>query len=201
MLSRELVIIDNLSSKIYLIMYANPNYTQLNQCIEIPLSLGKKITQAQHSTDEALFKSDIQKCQNYILNSDCIQVAFNQCVTLPFFDNSLSLYPSLRTTNPSPYMFYCDFDDFHIVDSSTEILVHGKHDKVVVRSLTSTRQHSKNYIKNIELEKELLSDLKEISEHVMLIDLGQNDIGRISQIGSVTVTDKMVVEEKYSHNI
>lgn len=213
MLSQELAVVDNLSGKIYLIVYADPSNphgyelaheklknlrTQLNQHIEIPLSLGSEITQAQHSTGEALFKSYVQKCRDYILDGDCMQVVPSQRMTLPFSDSPLSLYRALRTTNPSPYMFYYDFDDFHIVGSSPEILVRREQEKVVVRPLAGTRPRGQNHEQDLALEKELLSDLKEISEHVMLIDLGRNDIGRISQTGSVAVTDKMVVE-KYSH--
>lgn len=213
MLSQELAVIDNLSGKIYLIVYADPSNPQgyelaqeklanlrdkLRQSVEIPLSLGSATTQPEHSTGETAFKSHVRQIREYILNGDCMQVVPAQGMKLPFKDNPLHLYRALRTLNPSPYLFYYDFGDFHIVGSSPEILVRRERDKVVVRPIAGTRLRGATPEQDAENARDLLNDPKEIAEHTMLIDLGRNDVGRISEIGSVVVTDKMVIE-KYSH--
>ncbi|QMT30786.1 anthranilate synthase component I [Alysiella filiformis] len=213
MLSQELAVIDNLSGKIYLIVYADPANPQgyelaqeklanlrdkLRQSVEIPLSLGSETTQPEHSTGETAFKSYVRQIREYILNGDCMQVVPAQGMKLPFKDNPLHLYRALRTLNPSPYLFYYDFGDFHIVGSSPEILVRRERDKVVVRPIAGTRLRGATPEQDAENARDLLNDPKEIAEHTMLIDLGRNDVGRISEIGSVVVTDKMVIE-KYSH--
>ncbi len=213
MLSQELAVIDNLSGKIYLIVYADPNQTngyeaargrledlrtQLRQSCAIPLSLGSAATQPTSEFGEAPFKACVDKIKEYIFAGDCMQVVPSQRMTMPYTDSPLALYRALRTLNPSPYMFYYDFDDFHIVGSSPEILVRREKDNVVVRPIAGTRLRGKTPAEDSANEQDLLSDAKEIAEHVMLIDLGRNDVGRISQTGQVSVTDKMVVE-KYSH--
>lgn len=213
MLSQELAVVDNLSGKIYLIVYANPSNPQgyevarekleklrekLRQSVAIPLSLGSEITQPEHITGEIEFKSYVRKVREYILNGDCMQVVPAQGIKLDFKDKPLHLYRALRTLNPSPYMFYYDFGDFHIVGSSPEILVRREREKVVVRPIAGTRLRGATSEQDDENAQDLLNDPKEIAEHTMLIDLGRNDVGRISQIGKVKVTDKMVIE-KYSH--
>ena len=110
----------------------------------------------------------------------------------------LDYYRALRITNPSPYMYLLDLDDFHIIGSSPEILARKQGDTVTVRPLAGTRKRGKTPAEDLALEKELLADEKEIAEHVMLIDLGRNDIGRISQTGTVKISEKMVIE-RYSH--
>jgi anthranilate synthase component 1 len=117
---------------------------------------------------------------------------------LPFSDNPLSLYRALRTLNPSPYMFYYDFGDFHVVGASPEILVRRERDNIIVRPIAGTRLRGQTADEDLAQEQDLLSDAKEIAEHVMLIDLGRNDVGRVSETGKVNVTEKMVVE-RYSH--
>lgn len=171
---------------------------KLRQSVEIPLSLGSETTQPEHSTGETAFKSYVRQIREYILNGDCMQVVPAQGMKLPFKDNPLHLYRALRTLNPSPYLFYYDFGDFHIVGSSPEILVRRERDKVVVRPIAGTRLRGATPEQDAENARDLLNDPKEIAEHTMLIDLGRNDVGRISEIGSVVVTDKMVIE-KYSH--
>ncbi|MCF7528733.1 anthranilate synthase component I [Neisseria lisongii] len=213
MLSQELAVIDNLSGKIYLIVYADPNQTngyetarerledlrtQLRQSCAIPLSLGNSRTEAVSEFGEEPFKACVDKVKDYIFAGDCMQVVPSQRMSLPYSDSPLSLYRALRTLNPSPYMFYYDFDDFHIVGSSPEILVRREQDNVIVRPIAGTRLRGKTPAEDLANEQDLLSDAKEIAEHVMLIDLGRNDVGRISQTGEVKVTDKMVIE-KYSH--
>ena len=213
MLSQELAVIDNLSGKIYLIVYANPEdengyeiareklenlREKLRQSVAIPLSLGSQRTLPETITGETVFKSYVQKIRDYILDGDCMQVVPAQGMKLPFVDKPLHLYRALRTLNPSPYMFYYDFGDFHIVGSSPEILVRRERNKVVVRPIAGTRLRGATPERDEANARDLLNDPKEIAEHTMLIDLGRNDVGRISQIGSVAVTDKMVIE-KYSH--
>lgn len=213
MLSQQLAVIDNLSGKIHLIVYADPAQAQgyeqaraqleqlreqLRQSVAIPLSLGSEATQAAHLTGEAAYKSYVRRVRDYILDGDCMQVVPSQRMSLPFSDKPLHLYRALRTLNPSPYLFYYDFGDFHIVGSSPEILVRRERETVVVRPIAGTRLRGGTPEADEQNARELLADEKEIAEHVMLIDLGRNDVGRISQTGSVQVTDKMVIE-KYSH--
>ena len=213
MLSQELAVVDNLSGKIYLIVYADPSQPQgyeharakleslrekLRQSVAIPLSLGSQKTEPEHLTGEARYKSYVQRVRDYILDGDCMQVVPSQRMSLPFADKPLHLYRALRTLNPSPYLFYYDFGDFHIVGSSPEILVRRERDKVVVRPIAGTRLRGATPEQDAANERDLLADEKEIAEHTMLIDLGRNDVGRISRTGSVSVTEKMVVE-KYSH--
>ena len=127
-----------------------------------------------------------------------MQVVVSQRMTLPFSASPLNLYRALRHLNPSPYLFYLDLDSFHVVGSSPEILVRSEQGKITVRPIAGTIRRGADEAEDRELATRLLNDEKERAEHLMLIDLGRNDIGRVSQPGSVTLTDKMVVE-KYSH--
>ncbi|WP_107687933.1 anthranilate synthase component I [Neisseria wadsworthii] len=213
MLSQELAVIDNLSGKIYLIVYADPTEPdsyekarkrledlriQLRQSCAIPLSLGSPKTEPEHETGAARYKEYVRRIREYILNGDCMQVVPSQRMKLKFTDNPLSLYRALRTLNPSPYMFYYHFGDFHVVGSSPEILVRREGSNIIVRPIAGTRLRGKTPAEDLANEQDLLNDAKEIAEHVMLIDLGRNDVGRVSQTGQVAVTDKMVIE-RYSH--
>jgi anthranilate synthase component 1 len=119
-------------------------------------------------------------------------------MTIPFTTSPLSLYRALRCLNPSPYMFHLNLDDFSVVGSSPEILVRLEDDMVTVRPIAGTRPRGKTDTEDKELEADLLADPKELAEHLMLIDLGRNDVGRVAEIGSVQLTDKMVIE-RYSH--
>ena len=127
-----------------------------------------------------------------------MQVVISQRMSIPFHAQPLDLYRSLRSLNPSPYMYYMDLGDFHIVGSSPEILVRYDDDEVTVRPIAGTRPRGKTAEEDRALEKDLLADPKELAEHLMLIDLGRNDVGRIAKTGSVELTDKMMVE-RYSH--
>lgn len=213
MLSQELAVVDNLSGKIYLIVYANPSQDdayeqarskleslreQLRQSVAIPLSLGSEITEPTHLTGKTRYQEYVHRVRDYILNGDCMQVVPSQRMSLPFSDKPLHLYRALRTLNPSPYLFYYDFGDFYIVGSSPEILVRREQEKVIVRPIAGTRLRGATPEQDAQNAAELLADEKEIAEHTMLIDLGRNDVGKISQTGKVAVTDKMVIE-KYSH--
>ena len=140
----------------------------------------------------------MRRAKEYITNGDIMQVVLSQRLSIPFTAAPLNLYRALRCLNPSPYMFYLDLGDFHIVGSSPEILVRLEEDTVTVRPIAGTRRRGTTPEHDVELEKELLADPKEIAEHLMLIDLGRNDTGRVAEIGSVQLTDKMIVE-RYSH--
>lgn len=213
LLSLELAVIDNLSGKIYLIVYADcsqpDGYQQarsrleelrlaLRQSVQLPLSLGSQHTEPTAETGEEQYQNYVQRIREYILDGDCMQVVPSQRLSMSFQDNPLSLYRALRTLNPSPYLFYYQFDDFYIVGSSPEILVRREQDKVTVRPIAGTRPRGQTPAEDQALAQELLNDAKEVAEHVMLIDLGRNDVGRVSKIGQVRLTDKMIVE-RYSH--
>ena len=127
-----------------------------------------------------------------------MQVVLSQRLSIPFNAPPIDLYRALRCLNPSPYMFYLNLKDFHIVGSSPEILVRLEDNEVTVRPLAGTRPRGADEEEDLALEEELLADPKELAEHLMLIDLGRNDTGRVAEMGSVKVTDKMIVE-RYSH--
>jgi anthranilate synthase component I len=125
-------------------------------------------------------------------------VVLAQRMVQPFPASPLSLYRALRSVNPSPYMFYYDMGDHHVVGASPEILVRLERDTVTVRPIAGTRPRGKTQQQDAELAQDLLADPKELAEHLMLIDLGRNDIGRVAQNGTVKLTEKMIIE-RYSH--
>ena len=127
-----------------------------------------------------------------------MQVVPSRRMAMPFTEQPINMYRALRTLNPSPYLFYYHMDDFYIVGSSPEILVRREGETVTVRPIAGTRKRGNNALEDAELALDLQQDAKEVAEHVMLIDLGRNDVGRISQTGQVRVSDKMIIE-KYSH--
>ena len=127
-----------------------------------------------------------------------MQTVLSQRISVPYAESPLSLYRALRVLNPSPYMYFLNLDDTHIVGSSPEILARLEDGHVSVRPIAGTRPRGKTQEEDVALENELMADSKEISEHLMLIDLGRNDVGRVAEIGSVELTDNMVVE-RYSH--
>jgi anthranilate synthase component I len=214
LVSEELVVFDNLSGKLYLIVHAGPEgYAAGLQRLEaleaelravIPASHAIGISRCIGEEDfiseftEAGFKAAVSKARRYIINGDIMQVVLSQRLSVPFAAAPLDLYRALRCLNPSPYMFYLDLDDFHIVGSSPEILVRVEDDIVTVRPIAGTRPRGNNEEEDQALARELLADPKELAEHWMLIDLGRNDVGRVANIGSVKVTEKMVIE-RYSH--
>ena len=213
MLSEELAVVDNLSGKLTLIVYADPavpNALQkaharlaqlrgrLREPSPLPLSLPSHPTQATSEFGQEAFKAAVESAKRYIVDGDIMQVVLSQRMSMPFTDSPLSLYRALRSLNPSPYMFLYHFDDFHVVGASPEILVRREHDTVTVRPIAGTRVRGKNREEDEALAQDLLADPKEIAEHVMLMDLGRNDVGRVADTGSVRVTDNMVIE-RYSH--
>jgi anthranilate synthase component 1 len=213
LLTEELAVVDNLSGKLSFIVYADPAqpgaYQQartrlrelmqsLRQSVAIPDALPMQPVTAQSEFGEANFKAAVEKAKRYIFNGDIMQVVLSQRMSQPFYASPLSLYRALRSLNPSPYMFYYDMGDHHIVGSSPEILVRLEGDTVTARPIAGTRPRGKTPEHDVELAAELLADPKERAEHVQLMDLGRNDVGRVAQTGSVKVTDHMLIE-RYSH--
>ncbi len=213
MLSEELAVMDNLSGKLYLIVYADPAVPnawqkaqtrleqlrqKLRQPAPLPLQLASSPTTPVSAFGEAPFKAAVERAKDYILEGDIMQVVLSQRMAMPFTDSPLSLYRALRSLNPSPYMFFYHFDDFHVVGASPEILVRQEDRTVTVRPIAGTRPRGATREADEALAAELLADPKEIAEHVMLMDLGRNDVGRVADTGTVCVTDKMVIE-RYSH--
>lgn len=152
----------------------------------------------QYELGEAGYKAAVAKIRDYIVAGDVMQVVPSQRMSIPFRRSPLELYRALRVTNPSPYMYLMDFEDHQIVASSPEILARMQGGKVTVRPIAGTRKRGATVEEDLALERELLADEKERAEHAMLIDLGRNDVGRISKPGSVKITEKMVIE-RYSH--
>jgi anthranilate synthase component I len=218
LLTEELAVIDNLAGKLYLIVYVDPNTPEayakgrhrlkelrakLHRSVEAPVISGSVRTETVRDFAKADYISAVEKAKEYIMAGDLMQVQVGQRIRKPFVDSPLSLYRALRTLNPSPYMYFYNFGDMQIVGASPEILVRNEtiatgERKVTIRPLAGTRPRGDTPERDAQLAKELLADPKEIAEHVMLIDLARNDIGRIAKTGSVKVTDKMVIE-KYSH--
>lgn len=144
------------------------------------------------------YKGMVRKAKEYILAGDAFQIVLAQRFEAPFTLPPFSLYRALRRTNPSPYLYFLDFGDFAIAGSSPEILVKVRGDIVTIRPIAGTRHRGLTPHEDKALEEELLADPKERAEHLMLLDLGRNDVGRVAQIGTVTVTDRFFVE-RYSH--
>jgi anthranilate synthase component 1 len=217
LLTEELAVVDNLSGRIYLIVYADPNrpeaYARARERIrELKARLHRHIepphTRASVRREEyrEFAKDDylkaVARAKEYIAAGDVMQVQIGQRITKPFADAPLSLYRALRTLNPSPYMYFYDFGDHQIVGASPEILVrsedrHGER-YVAIRPIAGTRPRGGTPEQDAALAEELLADPKERAEHLMLIDLARNDIGRIAQIGTVKVPEQYVIE-RYSH--
>ena len=213
MLSDELIVVDNVAKKIFIVSYADPSikdayalsvarldklYDQLHQSMKIEPLQTLNLTEAKSEFGEEAFKKAVEKAKSYIFEGDIMQVVLSQRMSQKFEAPPLALYESLRTLNPSPYMFYYHMDDHHVVGASPEILVRLEDETVTVRPIAGTRPRGKSEEEDKKLEKELLADPKECAEHVQLMDLGRNDIGRVSQSGSVKVTDNMTIE-RYSH--
>lgn len=213
MLSEELAVVDNLSGKLYFIVYADPAQheayhraqtrlqtliAQLRTPVAVPKATAYASTTATSEFGEAGFKEAVETAKRYIFDGDIMQVVLSQRMSQPFTAPPLSLYRALRSLNPSPYMFYYDMGDHHVVGASPEILVRLENDTVTARPIAGTRPRGKTREEDIALAEELLADPKERAEHVQLMDLGRNDVGRVAQTGTVKVTDNMMIE-RYSH--
>jgi anthranilate synthase component 1 len=213
LLSEQIVAVDNLSGKLYLVVYADPEVKgawqgaqkrleellwMLRQPVVVPPEAPASAVPAKSSFAQADFMGAVERAKQYIRDGDIMQVVLSQRMSVPFAASPLSLYRALRALNPSPYMFYFDMGDFHVVGSSPEILVRLENGVVTLRPIAGTRPRGATREEDLALEEDLLGDPKERAEHVMLMDLGRNDVGRVAQIGSVKVSDSMVIE-RYSH--
>ena len=166
--------------------------------VAIPYQTAGAVTRAESETGPEAFQTAVRRAKDYIAAGDVMQVVLSQRMHLPFAASPLSLYRALRSLNPSPYMFYYDFGDFHVVGASPEILVRKEGSTVTLRPIAGTRPRGATRDADEQLAHELANDPKEIAEHVMLLDLGRNDVGRVASIGSVRVTEQMAIE-RYSH--
>ena len=213
LLTDELAVIDNLAGKIYLIVYADPNEPhayrdaqerlqqlrrRLRTPAEIPYQTATAVTRAESETGSEAFEAAVRRAKEYIAAGDIMQVVLSQRMQLPFAASPLSLYRALRSLNPSPYMFYYDFGDFHVVGASPEILVRKEGSTVTLRPIAGTRPRGATREADEQLARDLASDPKELAEHVMLLDLGRNDVGHVAATGTVRVTEQMSIE-RYSH--
>jgi anthranilate synthase component 1 len=218
LVTEELAVIDNVSGKLYLIVYADPTQAEawskarqrlkdlramLRRSVDAPVTSASVRTESIRDFAKEDYLKAVEKAKEYIMAGDLMQVQVGQRIKKPYVDSPLSLYRALRSLNPSPYMYFYNFGDMQIIGASPEILVRNESlndgsRKVTIRPLAGTRPRGATPERDAELAKELLADPKEIAEHVMLIDLARNDIGRIATTGSVKVTDQMVIE-KYSH--
>ncbi|WP_414430221.1 anthranilate synthase component I [Alcanivorax sp. IL3] len=217
MRSEEVVVFDNLRGALFLVVHVDPRdadageqaaqrLDELQTLLRAPLPepehtvYGEPVDESDFQSEfpEEQFKAGVEKVREYILAGDVMQVVPAQRMSCPFKAPALDLYRALRYLNPSPYMFYLDLGDFHIAGSSPEILTRAEQGAVTVRPIAGTRKRGANAEEDQALEADLLADPKEIAEHLMLIDLGRNDVGRVAKPGKVTLTDKMVVE-RYSH--
>ena len=217
MVSNDLAVYDNVSSRLQLISLADPtepnayeraveNLHRLAAKLDSPTPAIPRVN-VDVPTEETDFASEfgrdnfmkaVERIREYTRAGDVMQVVLAQRMSVAFKSAPLDLYRALRSLNPSPYMYYMDLDDFHIVSSSPEILARVDNGNIVNRPLAGTRRRGHSDEEDLALEQELLSDPKEIAEHLMLIDPGRNDVGRVAEIGTVEVTEQFAVE-RYSH--
>lgn len=217
MVTDELIVFDNLSGKLTIIVLVDPatddarekGLRRISRLYD-QIRTNLENSGVQHSTGQVAesdfksgftkegYKSAVRKIIDYITQGECMQVVLSQRLSVPYAAPPLDLYRSLRTLNPSPYMFYLNLGDHHVVGASPEILVRLEDSEVTVRPLAGTRPRGQDEATDLLHEHSLLKDPKELAEHLMLIDLGRNDIGRICETGSVEVTDKFSIE-RYSH--
>ncbi len=217
MVSDEVVVFDNLSGRLFILIHVdvtrgeswacgNQRIEQILKRLQEPvesrpaLSLKLEANEAEFESafGQQSFEEAVEKTREYILAGDAFQVVLSQRLAAQYTGDPIDLYRALRTLNPSPYMFYLNFGSYHIVGASPEILVRAEDGAVTVRPLAGTRPRGGDEDHDKRLEAELLADEKERAEHVMLVDLGRNDVGRVCKLGSVKVNDVMQTE-RYSH--
>jgi anthranilate synthase component 1 len=217
MVSDEVVVFDNLAGRLYLVVHADPAHEgayagacrrlqELEQRLRdgarryrsaaLPRQVGEEDFNSGFTREG--FEAAVERIKEYIVAGDAMQVVLSQRLSVPYSAPPVDLYRALRCLNPSPYLYYLDLDEFHIVGSSPEILVREEGGLVTVRPIAGTRRRGHTEAEDRALERELLADPKELAEHLMLIDLGRNDVGRVAEIGSVRLTEKMLIE-RYSH--
>jgi anthranilate synthase component I len=213
LLSEQIAVVDNLSGKLFLIIYADPGepgayraarerlrelLARLRRPVVIPQEAPLPVERPINEFAEADYLAAVERAKRYIFDGDIMQVVLSQRASVPFAASPLALYRALRSLNPSPYMYYFDFAGFQVVGASPEILVRLEGDSVTLRPIAGTRPRGKTEEEDASLAAELLADPKERAEHVMLMDLGRNDVGRVARVGSVRVTENMCIEH-YSH--
>ena len=218
MVSDAVVVFDNLAGKLHCIVLVDPaeadahdagmeRLQALRERLRQPTTprLGLDFAKAggaepafRSSFSQDAFEQAVRRIKDYILAGDCMQVVISQRMSIPFQAAPIDLYRALRCFNPTPYMYFFNFGDFHVVGSSPEVLVRVEDGEVTVRPIAGTRPRGATEEADRALEQELLSDAKELADHLMLIDLGRTDVGRVSNTGSVKVTEKMVIE-RYSN--
>ena len=221
MVSEDVVVFDNMAGAMFLITHVDPQLDNAEQLAQsqldvmeekLALPVPKLPPLAVEENDEAAsietqfesgfsqpeYEAAVEKVREYVHAGDVMQVVPSRRMSIPFTAPPVNLYRSLRRLNPSPYMYFLNMGDFHIVGSSPEILARLEDNEVTVRPIAGTRKRGKTQQEDDALEAEMLADPKEIAEHLMLIDLGRNDVGRVANTGSVVLSDKMIVE-RYSH--
>ena len=221
MVSNEVIVFDNLRGRMTLVRHADPEEADAlgatrHRLRELAAGLAAPVpadTTRDRPTgngprlEENDFRSGfgreaflaaVERIREYTRAGDVMQVVLSQRMSAPLAAPPIDLYRALRSLNPSPYMYFMDLDDFHIVSSSPEILARVEHGVITNRPLAGTRRRGHTEEEDRALEAELLADPKEIAEHLMLIDLGRNDVGRVAETGSVRVTEQLVIE-RYSH--
>ena len=215
MISDEVAVFDNLQNKLHLIVLieshddeeqANARLDELENKLKISLPFEDFVKPVKSIEEkdfisgfgEQEFKHSVQKAKKYIESGDIMQVVCSQRMSIPFNADPVALYRSIRQLNPSPYMYYLNLKEFHIVGSSPEILARLEDGKITVRPIAGTRRRGKDEEDDMAMQEDMVNDPKEIAEHLMLIDLGRNDVGRVAKPGTVKVTEKFGIE-KYSH--
>ncbi|MGB5487249.1 MAG: anthranilate synthase component I [Lysobacterales bacterium] len=217
LLSEEVAVLDNLEGRLWLIVHADPDLPNAfekaqqrldeieHQLRSAGTAYGLRVSgEAVQEEDFSYgfnrkdFVAAVKKSREYILAGDIFQVVLSQRMSVPFTARPLDVYRSLRALNPSPYMYFIDLGDTQIVGSSPEVLVRVQNRRVTLRPIAGTRKRGKSHAEDQALAEELLKDPKECAEHLMLIDLGRNDVGRVAKTGSVEMTDQMIIE-RYSH--
>ena len=217
LLSEEVAVFDNLAGRLYLVVHADPSQPQAHARAQ--RRLDELVHRLRHSgrsypdvLDPSLLQEDdfvsgftregflaaVAKAKDYIRAGDVFQVVLSQRMSVPFRARPVDVYRALRALNPSPYMYFLDLDGFQVVGSSPEILVRMQGGEVTVRPIAGTRPRGATPAEDAALEAELLADPKERAEHLMLIDLGRNDVGRVSGPGTVRIPDRFLIE-RYSH--
>ena len=217
MCSDELVVFDNLSSRMFLLVHVDPSderawhagqarLEQLEEKLNCALIERKSKPTGQPVNEQDFtsgftqqgFQDAVESARQYIIDGDAMQVVLSQRLSVPYQSSPIDLYRALRGLNPSPYLYYLNLGDHHVVGSSPEILVRLEDHAVTVRPIAGTRPRGRSREEDLQFEQDLLADPKELAEHLMLIDLGRNDVGRVSETGTVELTEKMSIE-RYSH--
>ena len=215
---RNIIVHDNIDKKLYFVVNFfndekindfNKKFSQINKQIEEMVFLANysssntnqninKLSKIKSNISKKKFINNVKKAKKYIKIGDIFQVVLSQRFECKLTKKPIEIYKKLRKTNPSPFMYFFNFNDFQIIGASPEILVRLRDNKITIRPIAGTRPRGKNEKQDKFFEKDLLKDKKELSEHLMLLDLGRNDTGKVSKINSVKVTESFKIE-RYSH--